>query len=496
MNTSLTLPHPFLQQAHQALLDLSPHATLVGGAVRDMLLQRPVHDLDYVIRGDALVVGRKLADNLGAAYYPLDESRKIARIVWPQANENLVIDIASLIGLTLEEDIRRRDFTINAIAMRADGSIYDLLGGVQDLEQKILRPCSSDSLYNDPVRTLRAVRFMYTFGLKSAPGLEQLMWYAASRLHLVSPERLRDELLKIMALPQPHLALEQLTDWRIADEILPELVALQEIAQPWPHAYDAYRHSLNVLGWMSRLDRWLGGEDLPGDDAGALIQQHLQPYRADLRAYVQAALSAAQPRWVWVRFAALTHDWGKARSFREDETGKIHFYGHEELSAEMVTDWMQRYHCAKSEINFVRQLCRQHMRVMGVFINEQEPSRRAIFRFYRDLGDTAPAAILLFLADFLGARDPQLDLDELERALMHMATFLQPFAQRDEKPPVPAPLLNGNDIIACFDTMPGPIIGKLLRALQEAQAAGEVEDRDQAIGYLENLLNSPTFTTS
>ncbi len=490
MTAILTLPHPSLQQAHKALLTLAPDAVLVGGAVRDRLLQRPVRDLDYVVHGNALAIGRKLADALGAAYYPLDKTRKIARIVWLQANENLIIDISSLIGITLEEDIRRRDFTINAIAMKPDGQIYDLLGGVDDLQQHLLRPCSADSLYNDPVRTLRAVRFLYTFSLKSAPGLEQLMWYAASRLRLVSPERLRDELLKIMALPQPHLALERLTDWRIADEILPELVALQDIAQPQPHVHDVYRHSLNTLGWLSRLDRWLAGEDLPDDATGQRIQQHLQPYRADLRAYLQVNLSAEHPRWLWLRFAALAHDWGKARAFREDEMGNIHFYRHEELGAELVADWMRNYRCAKTEQTFVRTLCSQHMRVMGLFIDEQKPSSRALFRFYRDLGEAAPAAILLFLADFLGARASQIDMEELERALAHTQAFLQPFAQQDEKPPVPAPLLNGNDIIACFDTLPGPIIGRLLRSLQEAQAAGEVEDRDQAIGYLETLLNA------
>jgi tRNA nucleotidyltransferase/poly(A) polymerase len=490
MAASISFSHPPLQTIHQTLLGFAPEAVLVGGAVRDRLLDRPVHDLDYVVEGNALNVGRKLADALDAAYYPLDKTRKIARIVWKQADETLVVDISSLIGMTLEEDIRRRDFTINAIAMLSDGQLFDLLGGAEDLAQRLLRLCSPDSLYNDPVRTIRAVRFLHLFELTPAPGMDQSVWYAAPRLHSISPERQRDEFVKILALSRPHLAVDRLNDWRIADELLPELVALQDVAQPQPHVFDVYHHSLQTLRWMSRLDRWLRGEDVGGDAIVARIQQRLAAYRPALNAYLQAPLTAERPRWLWLRFAAIAHDWGKARAFRENEEGDIHFYGHEQLSGELVADWMLRYHCAKNEISFVKRVCVQHMRPMGLFITGDAPSRRTLFRFYRDLDDAAPATILLFLADFLGARGKEVDLEELDAAVDHLDAYLQPFMEQDEKPPIPTPLLNGNDIIQLFDAPKGPTIGRLISALQEAQAAGEVETREQAIGYIENLLET------
>lgn len=488
MPTSLTFTHPALLTIHQTLLRFAPDAVLVGGAVRDMLLARPVRDLDYAVEGNALTIGRRLADALDAAYYPLDKTRKIARIVWKQEAETLVVDISSLIGITLEEDIRRRDFTINAIAMLPDGRLFDLLGGMDDLEQRVLRLCSPDSLYNDPVRTIRAVRFLHLFELTPASGLDQAVWYAAPRLHNVSPERQRDEFVKILALPHPHLAVDRLADWRIADELLPELVALQDIMQPRPHVFDAYHHTLQTLRWMARLDRWLRGEDVREDVSDALIHQRLADYRDVLGDYLLKPLSVERPHWLWLRFAAIAHDWGKVRAFRENEDGDIHFYRHEQLSGELVADWMLRYHCAKNEIAFVKRLCAQHMRPMGLFISGDAPSRRALFRFYRDLEDAAPAVVLLFLADFLGARGKEIDPAELSSALDHAEAFLRPFVERDEKPPVPAPLLNGSDIIQLFDAPKGPIIGRLINALQEAQAAGEVKTREQAIGYVEMLL--------
>ncbi len=426
MTRILTLPHPHLQTIHQTLLGFAPDAVLIGGAVRDILLNQPVHDLDYVVKGDGLVIGRQLADALGAAYYPLDRSRNIARVVWKLDDETLVVDISSLIGMTLEEDIRRRDFTINAIAILPDGQLFDLLGGVEDLEQRRLRLCSPDSLHNDPVRVIRAVRFLYHFDLKPDPGLAQLVWYAAPRLSRVSPERQRDEFVRVLALPRPHLAVDRLVDWRIADALMPELVALQEVEQPEPHVFDVYRHTLQTLRWLSRLDDWLLHDVAPRDDTEAAIQQRLAPFRPALRDYLQQSLTAERSRWLWLRFAAIAHDWGKPQAFREDEKGGIRFYKHDQISGEMAADWMQRYRCAKNEIAFVKRICAAHMRPMSLFIAGDAPTRRTLFRFYRDVGDAAPATALLFLADVLGARGPQLDTGTLATALDFTAAFLQP----------------------------------------------------------------------
>ena len=476
---------PALHHLHTQLLRRAPDAVLIGGAVRDMLVGRTVQDLDYVITGDALAVGRHLADDLAAAYYALDEERGIARVIWQSPEGALVVDISSLSGLTLLEDIQRRDFTINAIAMLPYGDLYDPLGGVIDLEQGLLRPCSPDSLLNDPVRTIRAVRFLLDFHLRAAPGLDHLVWHAAPYLTRVSAERQRDEFLKTLMLDRPHLAVERLTDWRISDVLMPELVALQGVEQPAPHRYDVYRHTILTLRWMGWLDRWLRGET----DANSVVEQHiaqrLEPLREELRGYLEARITGHRTRWVWLRFAALAHDWGKATAFREDEQGRITFYQHEQESARLVRAWMSRYHCSRQEITLVSRICEGHMRPMGLFINQTLPSRRALFRFYRDLQDAAVGTVLLFLADFLGARGERVEPDALDAALTHMLAWLQPGL--GEATIVPAPLLKGDEVIRLLGLKPGPEIGRLLDALQEAQAAGEVTSREEAIAFLRRI---------
>ncbi|HEY81562.1 MAG TPA: hypothetical protein G4O05_10890 [Caldilineae bacterium] len=483
------------KQAHQRLLSLAPDAVLIGGAVRDLLLGRALHDLDYVVTGDALDIGRRLADALGAAYYPLDEARRIARIVWQSEDDEggrLVVDIASLIGVTLLEDIQRRDFTLNAIALLPYGDLYDPLGGAADLESRVLRPCSPDSLLNDPVRTIRAVRFIQEFDLKPASGLDYLVWHAAPYLKCVSPERQRDEFLKVLALARPHLAVERMSDWRIVDVMLPELMALQGVEQPPPHRFDVFQHTIQTLRWTARLDRWLRGERQARTGIESRIQQRLSPHRDALRAYLETPLTTTRPRWLWLRFGAIAHDWGKVAALREDEDGRITFYRHEEESEGLAAAWMSRYRCGRQEITFVRRVCAGHMRPMSLFATRTLPSRRARFRLYRDMGDAAPAIILLFLADFLGARGEEVDAAELDAALEHVAAWLQPFLEERDAPP--APLLNGEEIIQRFHLKPGPEIGRLLKALQEAQAVGEVQTREEAIRFLQSQLASDAPT--
>ncbi len=479
--------YPHIQQLHQQLLTLAPDAVLIGGAVRDLLLHRSLHDLDYVVTGDALIIGRRLADALGGAYYPLDESRHIARVIWRQGDEKLVVDIASLIGMTLLEDIQRRDFTINAIAMLPYGDLYDPLGGVSDLENRLLRPCSSDSLLNDPVRTIRAVRFLLDFELKSAPGLDHLIWHAAPYLTQISPERQRDEFIKTLSLARPHLAVEKMVDWRIADIMMPELVALHDVEQPPPHQFDAFQHTIQTLAWTARLDRWMRGKAEAADELEAHIHQRLHPYRDKLQQYLLTPLTAERSRWLWLRFGAIAHDWGKASAFRENEAGHISFYRHEQESGRLAADWMMRYRCSRNEILFVRKLCEGHMRPMSLLGAGALPTRRALFRFYRDMKDAAPGIILLFMADFLGARGEDVTIEALDTLLEHALIWLQPFLQ--EEVIVPDPLLKGGELMQLFGLKPGPELGRLLAALQEAQASGEVQTRAQALAFIEAWLS-------
>ncbi|MCS7039071.1 MAG: HD domain-containing protein [Caldilineales bacterium] len=482
------LARPALARVHRHVLQLAPTAALVGGAVRDLLLDLPSHDLDYVVEGDALSVARRLADRLQAAYYPLDPDRGIGRVVWrPRDDEPLVIDLAPPTGSDLETDLRRRDFTVNAIALLPDGRLLDPLGGRDDLERRQLRPCADDSLTADPVRVLRAVRFALTFGLQPTPALEAQVPAAVRSLDGVSVERLRDEMLRLLALPQPQLALRHLQTWAALDAVLPELTALLNLAQPRPHVDDAYEHSLAALAWAARLDRLLRGEDDPADALEVTVLAALLPWQTAWVSYLQEEPTVGHPRWLWLRLAALAHDWGKPATRSVDAQGRIHFYHHEEVSAERVTARLQSWRCSTAATTFVRKLCREHMRPLYLARSGNAPSRRSLYRLYRDLGELVPALALLHLADHLATYGPELDPMALRRYLPFVKALIEPAFDADGTPIVPKPLLNGQEIMALTGLESGPPIGQLLEKLREAQALGNVTTRDQAVAFVKRL---------
>jgi len=481
---------PAANQAHQTLLKLAPAAILVGGAVRDLLLGDVVHDLDYVLPGDALAVARRLGDAIGGAYYPLDEQRNFGRVVWNWSDEGiLVIDLSLLAESSLNRDLQARDFTINAIALLPGGDLYDPLGGETDLKQRLLRPCSPHSLLDDPLRVLRAVRFLFKLHLRPAPGLDELVAAAAPGLEAISPERQRDELLKILALPEPHYAFLQLQAWNLMRRFFPALVRLIGIEQSPPHVYDVYEHSLITLRWMARIDRLLR-TDAPSTALEQVIVDVLAPFSPDLQTYLDQEFVPDRPRWLWLRFAALAHDWGKAATRSLAEDGRVHFLGHEAISAELSADWLEQYRCAGAEIDYVRRVCKGHMRPIHLSQGERTPSRRALYRFYRDLGDAAPGVLLLHIADHLATYGPDLDPVDFQRHLRIVAVMLEPMTAAAEESILPTLLLNGNDLIGLFDLEQGPYIGVLLEALREAQAVGEVSSREEAVRWTREHLGT------
>jgi len=471
--------------AHQTLLNIAPDAVLVGGAVRDLLLDRGLHDLDYVLVGDALAAARQLGDALGGAYYPLDERRGTGRVIWQTpAGDRIVVDVAALSGNSLDEDLLARDFTINAIAMNADGSLYDPLHGIDDLYAGILHTCAPDSLQKDSVRILRAVRFIYQFRLQPDATLLESIGSAMPGLDLISPERQRDELLKIVALPEPQKALNTLHTWHLEERYFPELTHLQWIEPSPPHIYGVYQHTIATLQWMARIDELYRLDSASSEDLESVILQELSSFRDLLRDYLNQLLVPDHPRWLWLRFTALAHDWGKAVTYSQSEDGRVRFLGHEAVSAELAGNWLERYHCASNEIEFVRQVCKGHMRPISLSRGERLPGRRSLYRFYRDLGDAAPGVILLHIADHLATYGPTIELDDFQRHLKFVSFMLGPMIATDELNMNPPALLNGKDLITIFGLEPGPHFGELLEALREAQAVGEVSSREQAVRWV------------
>ncbi len=482
---------PHALKAHHTLLAIAPESVLVGGAIRDLVLDRRVKDLDYVLPANALTTARRLANTLGGAYYPLDEARQIGRVVWRwSSKETLSIDVALTRDGSLDADLAARDFTLNAIALLPNGEPYDPLGGRSDLDQRLLRTCGTSSLIQDSIRILRAIRFLYTFHLHPAAGLDTLVRQASSGLASVSSERQRDELFKLFALPDPHFAFLHMHSWGIQQQLFPSLVTLYDMAQSPPHVDNGYEHSLVALRAMARIDRLLRKDVTPADVAEAILLDKLGPFQAQLDAYLCHEIVQNRPRWLWLRFSALAHDWGKPAVRSVEADGRTRFLGHEHASAHLTDAWMDRYRCATNEMTFVHNVCAGHMRPLSLSRTGLPPSRRSIYRFNRDLGDVATGVILLHMADYLATYGPTLTPDQLETHMDLVLSLMAPEFLDDDHGPVPKSLLDGRELMAALALQPGPIIGELLEQLREAQALGMIADRENALAYVRQLMQA------
>ncbi|MEJ2605144.1 MAG: hypothetical protein P8Z41_00555 [Anaerolineales bacterium] len=204
-----------------------PAIWLVGGIPRDQLLGRVSRDFDFVVAGEARALARRFADQLGAAYYALDRERDIGRVILTGGEKDrITFDFARLRGTTIEDDLRDRDFTINAIAVRlsAPYTWIDPLGGARDVKEKVVKACSSHSLADDPVRALRAIRFALSFGFQIADETREGIVRVKGTLGSVSFERIRDELMQICRMPHPGKAFRLLDYMGILDSLFPDVV--------------------------------------------------------------------------------------------------------------------------------------------------------------------------------------------------------------------------------------------------------------------------------
>jgi tRNA nucleotidyltransferase/poly(A) polymerase len=470
---------------------------VVGGAVRDELLGKPTHDLDFVLPGDALKISRRAANALGGAFYPLDEERDTARVIIPQPDgSRLTLDFASQRGPDLESDLRARDFTLNAIAINLNNptTLLDPLDGVADLRAKSLRACSLAAFETDPLRILRGVRLAVGFGFHIQPETRQLMRQAVGGLQRISPERLRDELFRILEGPHPASAMRALEILGVLPAILPELPALKGVTQSPPHHEDVWNHTLSVLQKLESVLKTLALQPNPEASANlalAPLSLRLGRYREQLQAHFSTALNPQRSVKALLFLATLYHDIAKPDTRQMQADGRIRFFEHEQVGEKVVAGRAKKLHLSNDEIERLKTIVRNHMRPLLLAQTGQLPSRRAVYRFYRDTGTAGIDICLHSLADSLAMYGAEIPQEAWGQQIDVVRVLLEAWWERPQESVSPPVLINGNDLMQAFDLQPGPEVGKLLEAVREAQAAGEVNDREGALALAQLRLLKP-----
>ncbi len=511
-------------------------AFLVGGFLRDSLLTglsdwagppapaSTAPDLDIAVpaAGESVqALGRELAHRLGGSSFPLSPNYGAARVTIPAPpgdnapnNRRRTVDLTGFSG-GIEDDLARRDFTVNALALplnpgtignslnlaageSGDGrlvplvlapgwaeAVIDPFGGRADLARKRIRLVSPAGFRADSVRLLRGVRLAAQLKFRLEPETARQIRADAPWLERVAPERVRDEFLTILASDGARGQLEALDRLDLLCRIIPELALTKGVDQPRVHYWDVWNHLLHTVEHAELVTR--------GHQNSALYS--LAPWTAETADYFAQEAGDGHSRRTLLKLAGLLHDIAKPQTKKPDATGRIRFLGHSELGAEMVEARLTQLRFSSRSVAMVARMVEHHLRPSQLRQGREEPSRRAIYRYFRDVKEVAIDTVYLALADYLAAKGPEIAPDPWASHARMMGAILQagrepPWVQgagRDSSRG-PERLLTGHDLMQGFDLPPGPQIGRLLEQIEEARAAGEIATREDALACVAAIL--------
>jgi poly(A) polymerase len=457
-----------LEIAREALR--GEEAWVVGGAVRDRLLGRPVIDLDIVVAGEPRGLARRLALAAGGPVFQLSGQFGAWRVNGP--GRGWQIDVAVLQGDSIEADLAQRDFTVNAIAEPLDGGpLLDPHGGAADLERRCLRMVAPEAFDRDPLRVLRLARFAAGLNFEPEPATVAAAAQRAARIVDVAQERVFGELKHLVTSDRALDGLELMAKLGLTPYVLPELSELRGVEQNRFHHLDVHDHTLAVLGAAIDIER--DPVAVFGDEQGAAVADFLaEPFADELT------------RAGALRFGALLHDAGKPATRDVTPEGNVTFIGHDREGARIAREALTRLRASERLKAHVAALAQHHLR-LGFLVHQRPLDRRAVYRYLRACEPVEVDVTLLSVADRLATRgdnaEPAIAAHvELARELLDAALAWREAGLR-------TPLVRGNDLAEALGIEPGPRLGELLAAIDEAAYAGDVSTREQAIELARGL---------
>jgi poly(A) polymerase len=488
---------PFILQLLDQIRSVAPNQVpiyLVGGAVRDHLLGKEIKDLDFVLDGNTASISLAVKRILKARSFILDDNRQTARVIHKLPNgENILLDFVKLTGFSLIEDLQNRDFTINAMAVELSqpGFLLDPLNGRSDLAQGILKTCSENSMQDDPLRVLRGIRIALNYGLQIDDASSQLMTETAPSLACISGERLRDELFIILALSQPDKALRMMDRFNCLLPILPELELLKSVPVSAPHVHGLWDHTLQVAVYLNALlDAILQNEQniiLSYPFASQLIER-IWSFQPELKKYLINDIQQERSRKNLLLFSALYHDTGKPETMQLGKDRRLHFRGHAKESLLAVTNRTIALALSNHEIELISTVVANHMRIHDLANSPNAPSSKAIYRYFRDCSEYGIDICLLSLADMWATYEHTLSKDQWIRELDVVRSLLHAFWFQTSEVVNPPKLLSGDDLRDVFGLTPGPIYAEILDALKEEQAGMNLRTREEALAFVQTIL--------
>lgn len=477
-------PEPLIRALGRLAGRCSGRFYIAGGPVRDWLLGKESHDLDITLPAGSFECGRELSRQLKGAFVPLDEKEDVARVVWQGYN----IDFSAFRegAASIEADLLKRDFSVNALAVPFEPErfategiqpgleVIDPAGGIVDLRAGVIRCTSAAVFENDPLRMLRAYRFMAGLGFAIDPATEESISAQAENILRAAPERLAYELELIMVSDRAAEAIGRMYENGLLGRLFPELLQGVGVQQPDSHHLDVFEHGLATLEKMAVVQEQ-PEKYFPGH--GRVLRQYLD-----------------RDRKLWLRWAALFHDLGKPGTFkiREEKAGRITFYNHDGFGAHMFEGIAARFKWSRKDTMQVGRFIARHMWPFHLNNARRRTglTARAFLRLAKTMGEELPGLFLLAMADSLAGRGAgKPPAMEMELAGLY-AEAARAYEEKI-RPVLETPrLIDGNDLMQRFGLRPGPGFREIFNGLEKARVAGKVANRDQALKWVADFLDN------
>lgn len=475
MVKKLSLIHEFpeLKELDALVKRSSQKVHLVGGFLRDVVLDRLSHDLDFTVDSKAIALAEKFAQRIKGAFVLLDDDNGCARVVKKRQGQIITFDFADWRAKTLRGDIAHRDFTINTMSCSltkvlksSDVNVSlmsDPLNGLSDLKIKTIRMTQAQTFEEDPLRLMRAFSLSAQLGFKIEKETLKQIKHDVRLILNVSKERVRDELFKVLDSPRAFKTLRAMDRIGLLRCLIPTLQEMVAVHQGGYHHLDVWKHSLEVVNQFEKIDREYRDNE-------------------NVQIYLAEGSSQYRTRRALLKLGCLLHDIGKPQT-KKIEGARTSFHSHEHVGAQMTKTIGRQLKLSTKERHALENYVRLHLRP-GYLSNFKRPTKKAVFRYFRDAKEEAIAVLLLAMADQRSTRGPL----TTEQDQQHHAQLCQRLIEEyfvEEAKPKPVKLISGDDLKKQFGLKPGPMFKEILTFVDEQQALGKISSKEEALEIVE-----------
>ena len=454
---------------------------VVGGYLRDFLLKKKSLDIDLVVSEKSEPFAKKLAKKINGKCFKLHDDLQTYRVAVFNNPDLEYIDVSLMQGKNIKEDLSRRDFTINALAVKIEDfddikkNVIDYFGGTKDLKKKEIKAVSKKVFVDDPLRMLRAFRFASEYNFKISKETLSLIKKYSPKISTVAGERIKNELFRILSNKKSSQYISAIDNIKLLEKMFPVITKMKKSAQSFyyhpkglfQHCFQTYEALENIL---VKLDKYF-------PTSKDMLEKHLnEPFSENVT------------RKNLLKFVAIFHDCAKPECAKRMDN-KMRFLGHEELGAKKTAQIMKELKMSNKEIDFVKAIISEHMRPSNLAKSEVI-TQRAQMRLFIDIKGNTPDLLILAMSDWHSYKTlkkkiyPKKVLKQQEKSVAKLIFGYFDFINKKPKDKI----VDGNVLMKEFHLKPGKIIGELLKYINNAYEEGRIKDKKQALKYAKSQL--------